>query len=1015
MTNWTSEQLSAIYEEGKNIIVSAGAGSGKTAVLTERVIAKLKSGVKIQNLLILTFTNAAAMEMKSRIRDSISKIDELKSQLEFIDSAYITTFDSFLMSIVKKYYYLLNISFNVNIIDSSICDNLRNKIIDDIFLDRYKNKDKYFCKLISDLTIKDDILIKKSIIRLNDKIDKLINKDEYLDDYIDTHFNDDYINKLIKEYNEYILSKIDEINNLVSELECFCDYDYYSKYYDSIKSLLESNTYDEILSNISVNIPRLPKNSCAELKSIKSVISDKIKDLKEELIYKDSNHIRSTLYNTKDYVKSIISIIKELNIKLNEYKYKNNVFEFNDIAHMTINLLKTSGEVRKEIRDMFSEIMVDEYQDTSDIQEEFINLISNNNVYMVGDVKQSIYRFRNANPDIFKNKYEMYSKNDGGIKIDLLNNFRSRKEVLDDINNIFDYVMDSTTGGASYKESHRMIFGNNAYLENRNNQNYNLEILNYKREDKKYNEGEYEAFIIASDIKSRIKNNEMVFDKKLGHLRKIEYRDFCILIDRKSKFELYKKIFEYEQIPLMIFYDEKITGEQDVLILKNIIDLIIRIYNKNYDNRFKYDLYSISRSYLSNITDRKYLDEYINNDFSSNEIYIKCKNISNKLDTLSNKALIDEIVSTFNMYENVIKVGDIKKFSVRIDYLRSLADTLSDLGYSVFKFNDYLQELVLNDSNITISENVRECDNVKLMNIHKSKGLEYPICYFSGYSSKFNREDLKENINFDNTYGFIIPSYDDGIINTISYKLFCNKYIKEDISERIRLFYVALTRAREKMIIVGDFNNEMDISLEDAKKEYKSFNEIILSIKDKLNERIVNIENVNLTKNYNNKKDIKKLDVDKDTIIVKEFNIENNIINKEHISKKINKLITNEEVNTMKYGTMMHRKLEVSSFNNSSDKVVLNIVNKLGNIDNTNIYKEYEFITNIDNKEYHGIIDLMIEYDDYIKIIDYKLKNIDDNEYKMQLNIYKKYISNLTNKKVYTYLYSIMEDTLVEV
>ena len=198
MTNWTSEQLSAIYEEGKNIIVSAGAGSGKTAVLTERVIAKLKSGVKIQNLLILTFTNAAAMEMKSRIRDSISKIDELKSQLEFIDSAYITTFDSFLMSIVKKYYYLLNISFNVNIIDSSICDNLRNKIIDDIFLDRYKNKDKYFCKLISDLTIKDDTLIKKSIIRLNDKIDKLINKDEYLDNYIDTHFNDDYIDKLIK-------------------------------------------------------------------------------------------------------------------------------------------------------------------------------------------------------------------------------------------------------------------------------------------------------------------------------------------------------------------------------------------------------------------------------------------------------------------------------------------------------------------------------------------------------------------------------------------------------------------------------------------------------------------------------------------------------------------------------------------------------------------------------------------------------------------------------------------------
>ena len=166
MTKWTNEQLRAINETGKNIIVSAGAGSGKTAVLTERVITKLQQGININSLLILTFTNAAASEMKNRIRDGISNIKELQEQLSYIDTAYITTFDSFMMSLVKKYYYLLNINPNVSIMDGSISTSLRSKYIDDIFLDLYKSKDECFLKLINDFTIKDDKLIKNAIIRI---------------------------------------------------------------------------------------------------------------------------------------------------------------------------------------------------------------------------------------------------------------------------------------------------------------------------------------------------------------------------------------------------------------------------------------------------------------------------------------------------------------------------------------------------------------------------------------------------------------------------------------------------------------------------------------------------------------------------------------------------------------------------------------------------------------------------------------------------------------------------------
>ena len=330
----------------------------------------------------------------------------------------------------------------------------------------------------------------------------------------------------------------------------------------------------------------------------------------------------------------------------------------------------------------------------------------------------------------------------------------------------------------------------------------------------------------------------------------------------------------------MIFYDEKITGEADLLILKNIIELIIKIHNKEFDTRFKYDIYSINRSYLFNKSDLEYIEEYNSNNFYNDLVYIKCKKISDKLDTLSNKSLIDEIVNEFNMYEKVVSVGDIKKFSVRIDYLRNLATSLSNLGYDIYSFSNYLQELVLNDSNIVISENVRDTDSVKLMNIHKSKGLEYPVCYFAGFSSTFNRDELKESINFDNKYGFIIPSYKDGLINTITYKLYCNKYVKEDISERIRLLYVALTRAREKMIIVGDFNNDREIGLDKAKSEYKSFNDIIVSIKDYLLNNIVNIDNIELTKKYKVNKSIDKLNINSNKINVNEFYIDNNIINK---------------------------------------------------------------------------------------------------------------------------------------
>ena len=1010
MSNWTPEQKRAINESGTNIIVSAGAGSGKTAVLTQRVITKLKNGISINNLLILTFTNAAAMEMKERIRGALSSDESLSSELELLDSSYITTFDSFALSIVKKYHYLLNISKDISILDKSICDNVRSQILDDIFEEKYYNKDENFLKMISDLTVKDDTTIKKEILSLNELLDRLINKKEYLESFINNFYNENNIQNIINQFYELINKKIQKISKIYENISSFCDEKFYQKLSEQILPLLNSKTYNEFKNNCKVKLPSLPKDSEEQLKINKEQLKKEIDYLHNILIYKDENHLKSTLESTLPYAKAIIDIILELDVELLKFKNNEDEYEFNDIAKMAIDVVKNNPKVKEEITLSFKEIMVDEYQDTSDIQETLINLISNNNVYMVGDIKQSIYRFRNANPLIFKNKYNDYANGIGGIKIDLLKNFRSRNEVINNINKIFNLLMDEDIGGADYKVSHQMVFGNDLY-EKEKVSDANLDILIYNKDNKKYSESEYEAFIIANDIQNKLNNNFLVIDKDTKTLRPCKHDDFCILLDRKNSFETYKKIFEYLSIPLVIYYNEKITNEKDVLVIKNIINLIIKIYNKEYDQKFKYYFYSILRSFIFNESDETYVNYFINNNYYDSDLFKKSENIAKKLDSLTNKSLIEEIVNEFDFYEKGILVGDIDKMIIRIDYLMSLAENLSKLGYSINMFSDYLNNLILNDSDITFSLNPKVSGSIRLMNIHKSKGLEFPICYYAGFNKSFNKTDTYKLFNFDKDLGIILPFYDDGVGSTILKTLYKEKYLKEDISERIRLFYVALTRAKEKMIMVMPNKDEII----NFKEDYYSFISFIDSISYALKDNIKYIDNIPLTKKYNYFKE-KNLHFknDNNKINVKEINVDMTKTISSGASKKVVNLLTNEEVKIMEYGTKVHELLELSDFNNSDNDIVNKLINKI-EPNFINVYKEYQFIDYIDNVEYNGIIDLIVEYSDKVLIIDYKLSNIDDENYIKQLSIYKKYIENKINKNVETYLYSIINDELKKV
>ncbi len=1027
MPDFTYEQNLAIKTRGQNIIVSAGAGSGKTEVLSERVIYHLKQGIKVNELLILTFTNAAALEMKNRIRQKILDSKGLEDNLDYLESSYITTFDSFTLSLLKKYHYILNVSPNLKIIDDSIIAIIKGQIIDRVLEKFYAEDSDLFQKLINDLTNKNDTELKTAILEIISSLERITDIDYYLDNYINNYLSSEKIDEYIEEFINLIKEDIKEIENELMMLENTIDNDFYNKLVNSLEGLIKSKTYDEIYHNSFKELPRLPKNSEEEVKNAKNKISEKLTKIKKYLKYNNVEEIKETFLIVKDYTQVLIAILKEYFKEIREYKIKEDLYEFNDIAIMAIKLLKENASIRTELKESFKEILVDEYQDTNDLQEEFINLIQNNNVYMVGDIKQSIYGFRNANPYIFKNKYDLYTNNDGGIKIDLLKNFRSRSEVLEGINQIFSLIMDDEIGNANYVVSHQMNAGNDLYLKKNANQNYNLEIYNYDSEGEILTNPEIEAFIIGNDILKKIKDNYQVIDKKQKELRNVQYSDFCIIMDRGTNFAIYKKIFEYLGIPLSIYEDRKLTNEIDIILINNIVSFILKVKDNIIDIEFKYYFMSIARSFLFEYNDNLIFKIMKDNTFKDTDVYKISLNIASKIDTLDSYELLTLILKEFDFYEKIIKIGNVEEIMIRLDNLLDISKNLSTMGYTILMFKEYLEDMINSKNEIKYSVQNDNTSSVKIMNIHKSKGLEFPICYFSGYDKVFNDQDVKKRFIYTHKYGIIMPYFKEGIGSTILKDLYKNDYYKKSISEKIRLFYVALTRAKEKIIIVSPLNEEknyvkgkVDVS---TRLNYKSFLDILNSISGNLTPYVKNIDlaNLNLSKDYLTKLQVRE-NITKQLGVINyhTLNIPNTIIEEKKASKVVNDLITEEKRELLQMGSKVHKIFEQTDFlnisnNNPYQKQIANLVKKLNITKDTKIYKEYEFINYEQGTRFKGIIDLVLIDKDIVKIVDYKLKNIEDEKYDEQLKVYYNYLKNIFKQEIKMYLYSIFDDEIREI
>ena len=822
---WTDDQWNAICLEGKNIIVSAGAGSGKTAVLTERILEKLKNGVLINQMIILTFTKAAAGEMRERIRKKIKKsikeFPELENQLYLVDQADITTFDSYSLSLVKKYHYILGMPKNIGIIDSVQLSIERKKILDNIFTKYYDNPK--FLNLLDVYTNKDDETIKNAILNISSKLDSICKKQDYLDNYMDKYYDLNFIREKINDYNKIIMQTSDVILMLIDNIKFVASEEEFVLYANKIEeiygNLAYCKNYEDFKKVIveATKFPTMPRKKDLdpyereEINNYKDKLKNYLKELENLVRYESQEEIENNILSLKDHAEIIISILNDLDNETMKFKKQINSYEFSDIMRFAIKLLEENENVREDIKNFTNEIMIDEYQDTNDIGDYLVSLISKNNVYMVGDVKQSIYRFRNANPKLFMSKYNAYKKGENGYAIDLAKNFRSREEVLNGINEMFSKIMDDDIGGANYLEGHVAIFGNKAYVkEGKTEQNYNLEIYNYDYdnfEDKNlYSKDEIEAFIIADDILEKIKNKEQIFDKDEKTFSDIKFKDIVILVDRKSKFELFKKIFDYKKIPLIIHKDEEFVYSNEIYVLKNLLKLIEFEKNKIYDN-FNYSFLSVARSYICDYNDNDIFSAVTNKNIMNNPIFedliSKIKYLAKYSEEVSLSNLIIEIYNVFDFYSKSIKIGNVANITNKLDYIIDVCKTLEDTGYNLEDFTNYFDEVFNKQIDIQFSNKKDMSSNsVNIMTIHKSKGLEYPICYFPHFYKTFNKSDLNDRFLFDQDLGIITPVFNDGLEHTIYKELMSYNYINEDISERLRVLYVALTRAKEKMIII---------------------------------------------------------------------------------------------------------------------------------------------------------------------------------------------------------------------
>ena len=893
-TKWTDEQLQAINTRGCNLLVAAAAGSGKTAVLVERIIKIVtdkNNPVDIDRLLVVTFTNAAAAEMRERIAAAITKELErnpsstnLQKQLTLLSRANITTMHSFCLDIIKNNFHTIDLDPSFRIGDETEGTLLKSEIIDDMFEDLYDKEDKEFLNLVEayggskdDRKLKDIILDLYRFSMSGPWPEKWL-KDKAEDFNINTISdldNTEWVQVLKGDINMEIDSFINMYHNAIDIISSTEGIESYLDVFNDELSLLInlkdslSNGLTEIYNSVSkISFGRLKsirKNNVSNpeaqdfVKGIRDQVKKKINGLKEDIFSMSPEEMLYGIKSSYPFIKKLSDITLEFTKRFSDKKRDKNMLDFNDLEHLALKILINyendniePSKVALKFREFFDEILVDEYQDSNNVQESIINLVSrkntdNPNVFMVGDVKQSIYRFRQAKPELFLEKYNTYSKQKGSVNrvIQLYKNFRSRREIINGVNFIFKQVMSNAVGELEYTDDEVLNLGAD-FKEVKELDSYTggpieLHILdkNEKLEDIDLVDEEdidsinLEARIVSKRINELMsdsnKDKFKVLDKETGEYRQLKYKDIVILLRAtKNWAEIFLDELGLEGIPV---YADTGSGYFESIEIRTIMSLLKVIDNPLQDVPMIAVLKSPFMGFTAEelgdirmVNKEKYFYENIiqiineENNISL-ELKEKCNRVVNLINKWRDKSLympIDEFIwylymdTSYYGYVGAMPNGVLRQANLKILFQRAKQYEQTSFK-GLFNFINFINKLRKSSGDMGSAKILGENEDVvRIMSIHKSKGLEFPVVFLAGSGKQFNLMDLNNSILHHDDLGFG-PEYVD-LEKRISYSTLPKDAIKkkirlETLSEEMRILYVAFTRAKEKLIITGTVNN----------------------------------------------------------------------------------------------------------------------------------------------------------------------------------------------------------------
>lgn len=872
---WTNEQLQAIQEKNSNILVAAAAGSGKTAVLVERIIHKIiDEQMDIDKILVVTFTNAAASEMRERILEAIyKKLEEnpenvhLQRQIILLNKASICTIHSFCLDVIHNHFYEIDLPSNFKIADTAEIDLLKQEVLDDLFEQKYTENDKNFIELLENYTnYRGDEALQELVLKIYKFIQSSPFPIKWLQEKLELlKIKDKDISQTI--WGKLIIQTVDDdIQESIMQLEVtkskMALYPEMTKFYQTIsediinlQDLQKYNSWDELyIKLLNFNFSKWPvdKKVINDLKEDSKEIRDKVKKhIKEKtakLLSCSQEQAVKDLKIITPILEKLSNLVTEFTKNFAEKKKEKNCIDFNDIEHFALKILLDENnnptEVAKKYKEKFEEIAIDEYQDSNLVQEAILTSISKgNNIFMVGDVKQSIYKFRQARPELFLQKYDEYKNKEekaqeDNLKIQLFRNFRSRQNILNITNLVFESIMSKELGDINYNENEYLNYGAN-YPEPEEIKNYagiaELDIIDLKEdesitafegeedeeEQERVEDDVLEAKFVANKIQELLNSNYMVFDKKQGY-RKIRPKDIVILLRATSNLSpIYEK--ELSDLELPVFSDTSGTY-LDTVEIQTILSVLKIIDNPLQD----IPLVVVLRSSICNFTDNDLITiRLTDRNCNFYEALIKTRlicdgDLKNKIESFLEKLEKWKSISQYMPLDEFIwqiyldtgyyqYVGLLPNGAMRQANLKTLFEKAKQYEKASFKglfnFIQFIDKLKKQNGDLASAKLIGENEDViRIMSIHKSKGLEFPVVFLCNSHKKFNMQDLNDNILLHQDIGFGPTIMDT--TRKIKYSSIAKDAIKlkmkqETLSEEQRILYVALTRAKEKLYITG--------------------------------------------------------------------------------------------------------------------------------------------------------------------------------------------------------------------